>query len=236
MTQPLLFKLDPEVVATTKQKLATTSPTTRRLFDGAVSENDVVDITRDLIQKISSQLDEEMSKWVYDQTLFTMARENYNVSPAMIPMLWRVLPRKFMSYDYFLHCFAACGGKVDVPSGKNADDYLIARTYQTYCGGFLRELDLCRNVLAMNHNLQIKKFIKEDLAGGDLLFIDPTRHTKELWIAVKHDGETSRRYNLIKKDGKEIGLRKFTAFGGCNNKRVHTIGHDQIVLLFETWH
>lgn len=225
-------QIDPNVVQKYQQQFAKMGKDTRRLFDGPVLQTDVIEITPALLTTIKPSLDEAIESWKYDKNLFAMARENYPVSPAMVPMLWRLLPRKFMSYDYFLHCFAACGGKVEVPAGKSAQDYLIARTYQTYNGGFLRELDLCRTALEMRPDLKIKKVLHADLAGVDLVFADAN---KEHFIAIKHQGETSSHYNTIKKDGKEIGVRKLTAHYEQGNDGIHRVDREQVALLFEYW-
>lgn len=147
-------------------------------------------------------LKNEINEWRYVKDKFTWGRENKKIFPSL--MIYLILStfkykRIISSAQYeevVLGNYKVCGS----PLPFTDKQILIGRSYQTYAS-YLREIDVILKLIALYPDIKIYKNPYLDICGSiDFKLVN---NNVMKYIAVKHEGRTTEKYDRLWKNKKE---------------------------------
>lgn len=147
-------------------------------------------------------MSDEKGKWKYQKEKFQWGRANKKLWPSLMIYLIlatykykKVIPSN-MYEDVVMSRYNLCGS----PLPYTDDQIRIGRSYQTYAS-YLREIDLINNLIKEYPDIKIYKNPYMDLCEGIDFVVEYKGITK--YIALKHEGHTSDKYDRMWKNDKE---------------------------------
>jgi hypothetical protein len=175
--------------------------------------------TEKLCEKTNIQkLQDDIFFWRYDKEKFNWGRKNIKIYPSL--MIYLILAtfknNKYISLDEYTQVVLK-NHNVCFSSYLYTDEQiLIGRSYQTHTS-YIREVDFAVKLKKVYPNVKIYKNPHMDLCEGVDFIVEKNGENK--FIAIKHEGHTSEKYDRMWKNKKEeLSQYEITRITAPHNK------------------
>lgn len=159
------------------------------------------------IPELKNTVDQVVDKWRYNKRLFEVGRENMEVEPNVMPVIYNWLVRK----NALIRNSELAAKMKSLPQyhirlnnrGFSEEEVLKARCYQ-FLTGALREIDVMINMHFLNPNLMFIKDLGLEHEGIDIVC---KNQNVELFFDVFHPGIGSSFHRNTRKHLNENAIK-----------------------------